>query len=325
MVARKSPTPANREQITVKALRARLLNGAPVTARTLARLRRDARPGVQKLYAALKRRFERERDERMRLDEMLRFEQLLWKSGVVEVAGVDEVGVGPLAGPVVAAAVVFAPGAEIGGIDDSKRLEPERRETLAAEIRARAAGIGIGIAETDEIDRVNIYHAGILAMKRAVEALPRMPQHLLVDARTIPGIEVPQSPYTKGDGLSYSIAAASIIAKTHRDALMCALDETYPGYGFARHKGYDTRAHRAALERLGPCAAHRGSFAAIGEICGAYSAPFYELRRRLEATKDRAALDAFEHALEAQAEALADAEARKLRLLAARRWKALGG
>jgi len=262
---------------------------------------------------------------RARLEALLRLERSLWASGLTEVAGVDEAGMGPLAGPVVAAAVVFAPGTEIVGIDDSKRLTEKRREALAQEIRAQAAGVGIGIAQVDEIDRINIYQAGRLAMRRAVAALPRAPQQLLVDARTIPDVAIPQTPYVKGDALSYSIAAASIVAKTQRDALMRELDGLHPGYGFAAHKGYDTRAHRAALASLGPCAAHRMSYAAIREICGAYSESFYALRRALDDTRDPASLEGFESALRARRETLGDAEARKLRLLAARRRKSLGG
>ena len=310
---------------TLEAMRERLLNGGgSVSARTLAQLRRDDRPGVQKLYATLKRRFERERDERLRLAAMLHFERLLWQSGLTDVAGVDEVGIGPLAGPVVAAAVVFPPGAEIAGIDDSKRVDPARREELAELIRAQAAGIGIGLCEVEEVDRLNVYHAGLEAMRRAVAALPRRPQHVLVDARTIPGLEMPQNPYAKGDGLNFSIAAASIIAKTHRDRLMVELDRAVPGYGFASHKGYNTPEHRAALERLGPSAIHRRSFPAIDEICGKCSEGFYALRRTLDAARDRAALEAFERNLAARSGEIGELESRKLRLVAARRWKAIG-
>jgi ribonuclease HII len=204
-----------------------------------------------------------------RLGEMLRLERALWRSGLSRVAGVDEVGVGPLAGPVVAAAVVFEPGTEIPGVDDSKRLSPRRREALAEIIRARAAGIGIGIGSIEDIARLNIYHAALEAMRRAVEALPRPPERLLVDARTIPGLSMPQDPYVKGDGLSFSIAAASIVAKTYRDRLMTDLDGVYPGYGFAAHKGYDTPGHRAALARHGPCPEHRMSYRTVRDLCGA--------------------------------------------------------
>jgi ribonuclease HII len=313
-----------REFETIDALRERLSGAAsPVSARLLARLRRDTRPGAQKLYAVVKRRFERERDERMRIGAMLHFERLLWQSGLSDVAGVDEVGVGPLAGPVVAAAVVFPPGTEIPGVDDSKRLDPDRRAELAELIRTRASGVGIGVCEVDEIDRLNIYHAALEAMRRAVEALSRRPQHLLVDARTVPGLDIPQNPFTKGDGLNFSIAAASIVAKTYRDRLMTELDALYPDYGFAAHKGYDTPEHRAALERLGPCAVHRTSFAAIREICGECSPLFYTLRKDLDAARQRSTLEAFERDLHTRLHELDESEARKLKLLTARRWKLL--
>ena len=159
---------------------------------------------------------------------------------------------GPLAGPVVAAAVMFPPETDIAGVDDSKRLDPATRAALALEIRAQASGLGVGMASVEEIDGLNIYHAGLLAMRRAVEALPRPPQHVLVDARTVPGIEVPQNTFNKGDGINFTIAAASIIAKTERDRMMEALDHEYPGYGFATHKGYGTPEHRDALLRARP-------------------------------------------------------------------------
>ena len=240
------------EELSVDEIRKRFVEGRqPLTQQILNRLQRDQRQGVQRLYAALKRRFERERDERLRLDAMRHFERVLWKSGVHDIAGVDEAGVAPLAGPVVAAAVVFPPETEIAGVDDSKRLDPQTRATLAVEIRARASGVAVGIATVEEIDRLNIYHASLLAMRRAVEGLPRPPQHVLVDARTVPGIDMPQNAFNKGDGINFTIAAASIIAKTSRDAMMEALDHEYPGYGFAAHKGYPTAEHREALLKLG--------------------------------------------------------------------------
>jgi ribonuclease HII len=245
-----------------------LAAGKPVSSHLLTRLRRDSRLGAQRLYKALTARFAREQAERVRLDAMLNFERVLWKSGVRDIAGVDEAGVGPLAGPVVAAAVMFAGDPAIAGIDDSKRVDSPTRDLLAAEIRAKAAGIGVGMASVREIDTVNIYHAALLAMRRAIEALPRAPQHVLVDARTVPGITIPQNSFYKGDGINFSIAAASIIAKTERDRMMEALDQEYPGYGFATHKGYGTPEHRAALRRLGPSGMHRMSFPVISELRG---------------------------------------------------------
>jgi ribonuclease HII len=296
---------------------------SPVSAQVLNRLRRDPRQGARQLYKSLQGRFNRHRAERVRLDAMLNFERLLWKSGMRDIAGVDEVGIGPLAGPVVAAAVMFAPETKIAGIDDSKRLDAQTRSALAAEIRQKAAGIGLGIATVREIDTVNIYHAGLLAMRRAIEALPRPPQHVLVDARTIPGVDLPQSSFNKGDGINFSIAAASIIAKAERDRMMDELDREYPGYGFASHKGYATSEHRAALTRLGPSPVHRMSFPVIGELRGEWSAVFYHFRIKLDEVQSAAALREIEAALSAQEEALAEREYQKLRLLIVRRWKVL--
>ncbi len=257
--------------------------GEPVTPQALNKLKRDPRQGVRQIYAALKKRYEREFSERTRLDAMLNFERVLWRAGVQHIAGVDEVGMGPLAGPVIAAAVVFAPHTELPGIDDSKRLDLDQRTDAERRIRATALGIGIGRAEVDEIDTVNIYHAGLLAMRRAVEALPMRPQHVLVDARSVPGVDVPQNCFNKGDGINFSIAAASIVAKMHRDRLMDDLARSYPAYGFERHKGYSTPEHQDAIRTLGPCAIHRKSFTYIRELCGEYSALFYDLKARLDA------------------------------------------
>jgi len=310
--------------LSIQELRARLLDeAAPVSAQVLRALKRDRRQGVQALYAALRKRYERERREQARLDSMLNFERLLWNAGVQHVAGVDEVGVGPLAGPVVAAAVVFRPGTCIPGVDDSKRLDPAQRAALAAVIRREALGVGIGMATVEEIDRINVYQAGLLAMRRAVQALPVVPQHVLVDARTIPGLDVPQTSFTKGDGINFSIAAASIVAKTHRDALMERLDRKYPEYGFAKHKGYGTPEHQRAIRRYGPCPLHRMSYPFIQELRGAYSPRFYELRERLARLRSAASLRAIERRLEVDGVDLSETERRKLKLLIARRWKAL--
>ena len=308
------------EELSVEEIRKRYLEGGePVSAQILSRLQRDSRQGVQRLTAVLKKRYERDRGERLRRDAMRHFETVLWKSGIQDIAGVDEAGMAPLAGPVVAAAVMFPPGTDIEGVDDSKKLDAPTRERLAAQIRAKASGVAVGIATVQEIDRVNIYHAGLLAMRRAVEGLPRSPQHLLVDARTVPGVVVPQNAFNKGDGINFTIAAASIIAKTSRDAMLEALDREYPGYGFAAHKGYPTAEHRKAFLALGPCPAHRMSFPVIHEMLGEYSPRFYALRAEIFAATKREALGRIEAAL--ASEALADAEVKKLRLLVARRWK----
>jgi ribonuclease HII len=312
------------EELSVDEIRKRYIQDQePVSQRVLNRLQRDSRQGVQRLYETLRKRFEKERGERVRLDAMRHFETVLWKSGIRDIAGVDEAGVAPLAGPVVAAAVMFPPGTDIPGVDDSKRLDPEARTELAEVIRAKASGVAVGIASVEEIDTVNIYHASLLAMRRAVEGLPRAPQHVLVDARTVPGIPMPQNAFNKGDGINFTIAAASIIAKTARDRMMEALDREYPGYGFAAHKGYPTPDHREALLKLGRTRVHRMSFPVLHEWFGEYSPCFYALKTELFAAQTRATLEEFETALRARTAELTEAECKKLRLLVGRRWKAI--
>ena len=195
-------------------------------------------------------------------------EQELWRQGLSMVAGVDEVGMGPLAGPVVAAAVAFpSPGISEGGpppfplgVRDSKTLTAKARERLEQEIRRVACGVGIGVVEVEEIDRINIYQAGLKAMRLAVTQLSVDPEHVLIDGRSLADLPYPQTSFIKGDRDVYSIAAASIVAKVYRDRLMGAFDRLYPEYGFARHMGYGTAAHRAALRQFGPCPIHRRSF-----------------------------------------------------------------
>jgi ribonuclease HII len=208
-------------------------------------------------------------------------ERLLWRVGVRHVAGVDEVGMGPLAGPVVAAAVVLPLETHIDGIADSKVLAAPVRELLAAEIRRRALAVGIAVVEPEEIDRVNIYQAGLRALRGAVERLrPLVPGFVLVDGREIPGLGIPQSAYPKGDAFVTSIAAASIVAKCHRDALMRELDVLYPLYGFRRHMGYATRSHLAALRIHGASPVHRRSFAPVLAAVGGAVTTQLELVRQ---------------------------------------------
>jgi ribonuclease HII len=195
-----------------------------------------------------------------RLTTLLKRERELWATGVERIAGVDEAGVGPLAGPVVAAAVIFRTGDGLRGVDDSKKLTPERRATLADAIREKAMVFCVAIAEPDEIDRINIYQATLAAMGRALDGLTVRPQHVLVDARRIPACDLPQEAIVGGDARCHAIAAASILAKTARDELMRRYDQEFPGYGFADHKGYSTDSHRDAIRRLGPCTIHRRSF-----------------------------------------------------------------
>ena len=234
----------------------------------LQRLTRDRRAGARDLAQRELRRRAETVAESARLEAMLEFERPLWAEGVVHVAGVDEVGVGPLAGPVVAAAVILPAGCSIARINDSKQLDRKVREELAPEIRRQAVAYAVASCSVDEIDQLNIYHAALEAMRRAVTSLGISAQHLLVDARRIPAVLMPQTAIVGGDGRSQSIAAASILAKVHRDALMCDLARVHPGYGFDNHKGYGTPEHLANLRRLGPCALHRRSFAPVrqGEL-----------------------------------------------------------
>ena len=177
------------------------------------------------------------------------------------VCGVDEAGRGPLAGPVHAAAVILNPARRVNGLADSKVLTPQRRDVLAARIKQRAIAWAVAFASVEEIDRLNIFHASMLAMRRAVQALAVKPQEAWVDGNACPpGLDCPARAIVDGDALHKPISAASILAKTARDAEMCALHERYPQYGFDRHKGYSTPEHLALLARHGPCEIHRRSF-----------------------------------------------------------------
>ncbi len=187
-------------------------------------------------------------------------------AGARRVAGVDEVGRGPLAGPVVAAAVILDPAAPIDGLADSKTLSERRREALAEEIRARALGWALGRAEVEEIDRINILQASLLAMQRAVAALAPPPDHALVDGNHCPRLACPAEAVVRGDSRVAAISAASIIAKVARDREMVELDARYPGYGFARHKGYPSRLHLEALRALGVTPVHRRSYAPVRRL-----------------------------------------------------------
>jgi len=246
--------------LAVLAERARRAERPRELAALLRALHGDPRAGAAALGERVARRLAEARRERARVARLFALRRRLRREGMLRVAGVDEVGMGPLAGPVVAAAVVLPDRVELPGLDDSKRLLRGERERLAAAIRGQALAIAIGEVWPAELDRLNVYRAGLEAMRRAVAALAPAPEHLLVDARTVPGTAVPQTPIVQGDARDGSIAAASIVAKVHRDAIMRRLDEEHPGYGFARHMGYATREHLAALRRLGPCPVHRRSF-----------------------------------------------------------------
>ncbi|GBD26786.1 Ribonuclease HII [bacterium HR30] len=200
------------------------------------------------------------------MHELLQLERRLWAEGLKLVGGCDEVGVGPLAGPLVAAVVVIPPDIDVEGIDDSKKLSPQQRERLARSLEETALAIGLGVVEAEEVDRLNVLRAALEAMRRAVAALPFRPDHLIVDARTIPEIDIPQTAIVDGDAKSYAVAAASIVAKVTRDRLMCQWHEHYPQYGFDRNMGYGTPEHLRALARYGPCPLHRRSFAPVRQL-----------------------------------------------------------
>ena len=193
------------------------------------------------------------------------FEQEARRCGYRHIAGIDEAGRGPLAGPVVAAAVILPVRCRLAGVDDSKQLSEAVREQLYAAIFDTAVGVGVGSADAGEIDALNILEATRLAMRRAIENLAPSPDYLLIDAVTLPAVGLPARPIIKGDMLSLSIAAASIIAKVTRDHLMAAYHERFPQYNFLSHKGYGTEEHLRQLACYGPCAIHRRTFAPVRE------------------------------------------------------------
>ncbi|MFH1028171.1 MAG: ribonuclease HII [Pseudomonadota bacterium] len=195
----------------------------------------------------------------------LAYEKIAQAQGFQRIAGVDEVGRGPLAGPVMATAVILPPGLHIPGIDDSKKLSPFKREILFDVITAKALAIGTGSVEPEIIDSINILQATRLAMLTAVRQLSPLPDFLLIDGITPINTSIPQKTVKKGDSLSLSIAAASIIAKVTRDRLMVEMDQRYPGYGFAGHKGYGSALHLEAIRQLGPCPIHRLTFGGVKE------------------------------------------------------------
>lgn len=255
-------------RLSVSELRARFLGrGRALPEGLEARLEADPRAGAREVLRLVRKRREENRAEGQRLRHLLRYERELWERGVAHVAGVDEAGMAPLAGPVVAAACILPRDYRPRGIDDSKQLDRKERERLAEDVKGNAVCWAVARAEVDEIDGLNIYRAGLLALTRAVRGLAVVPGHVLVDARKLE-IRLPQTPIVHGDALSLTIAAASILAKTTRDALMAEMDRQHPGYGFARHKGYPTAEHFDALGRLGACPIHRRSFQPVREALG---------------------------------------------------------
>jgi ribonuclease HII len=208
--------------------------------------------------------------KKMRIQPVTTFEQVLWSGGVTLIAGVDEAGRGAWAGPVAAGAVILPQRPDLAeclpGVRDSKQMTALQRARWAEVIRSLACAWGVGFASSTEIDDLGILPATRLAMQRAIGQLACAPQHLLVDAVRLPQVDLPQQSLIKGDARVLSIAAASVLAKTARDALMIELDGCYPGYSLGRHKGYGTAVHRAAVQRLGPCAIHRRTFAPIRSL-----------------------------------------------------------
>jgi ribonuclease HII len=249
----------NPQELSLGELLERFASGR-ASPRVLALLAADPRAGARALAKRIAARRAREASELRRLRALYAIERSLRRAGHRRIAGVDEVGMGPLAGPVIAAAVLFTGEPRLSGLNDSKQVLAPQREALAVRIREVAAAVAVGQATRDEIDAVNIYQAGLLAMRRAVEQLDPPPDVIVVDARRIPGLAVAQRALVRADAQVACVAAASIVAKVARDAHMQALDARYPGYGFARHRGYATADHLEALARLGPSPEHRRSF-----------------------------------------------------------------
>jgi ribonuclease HII len=220
----------------------------------------DHRAGVRQLYHRLLKAEALKEAEHKRLNDLFRYEEDLWSKGHRNIAGVDEAGRGPLAGPVVAAAVILPGIMHLNHLNDSKKLTADKRASLELQIKENALAWAIGIADVEEICQNNIHQAGLSAMWRAVTGLKLKPDYLLIDGFKIQGLSIPQLSLVRGDSLSASIAAASILAKVERDRIMDSYDRLYPQYGFIRHKGYATPEHLSALKTYGPCPIHRVDF-----------------------------------------------------------------
>ena len=226
----------------------------------------DGRAGVQAAISKRKRELQKQVDEDLRLEKMLAYEKELYTQGIQLIAGVDEVGRGPLAGPVVAAAVILPKACKIPGLNDSKKIPKSKHKEIYEAVLQNAVAIGIGIKDNQVIDQVNIYEATKLAMMEAIGQLEPQPQHLLIDAMRL-DLPIPQTSIIKGDANSLSIAAASIVAKVTRDQMMEEFDREYPGYDFAQNAGYGTAKHLAGLDKLGVTPIHRRSFEPIKSMC----------------------------------------------------------
>ena len=222
----------------------------------------DARAGVQSAINKRKRELQKQVDEDLRLEKMLTYEKELYAQGIQLIAGVDEVGRGPLAGPVVAAAVILPINCKIPGLNDSKKIPKSKHQAIYQAVLDQAISVGIGVKDNHVIDQVNIYEATKLAMLEAIHELDPQPQHLLIDAMKL-DLPISQTSIIKGDANSLSIAAASIVAKVTRDQMMAAYDQEYPGYDFAQNAGYGTTKHLEGLEKQGVTPIHRRSFEPI--------------------------------------------------------------
>jgi len=222
----------------------------------------DGRAGVQAAISKRKRELQKQVEEDLRLEKMLAYEKELYAQGIQLIAGVDEVGRGPLAGPVVAAAVILPENCKIPGLNDSKKIPKSKHQAIYQAVLDQALSVGIGVKDNQVIDQVNIYEATKLAMLEAIQELDQQPQHLLIDAMKL-DLPISQTSIIKGDANSLSIAAASVVAKVTRDQMMAAYDQEYPGYDFGQNAGYGTSKHLEGLEKYGVTPIHRRSFEPI--------------------------------------------------------------
>lgn len=251
---------------TIKEIKEQLANIQRLDDPLLAELEQDSRSGVIQAIAKQKREIQKRIDEDERLERMLAYEKECYARGMELIAGVDEVGRGPLAGPVVAAAVILPKGCKISGLNDSKKIPKSKHKEIYEAVLQNAIAIGIGVKDNHVIDQVNIYEATKLAMMEAIGQLDPQPQHLLIDAMKL-DLPISQTSIIKGDANSLSIAAASIVAKVTRDQMMEEFDKEYPGYDFAQNAGYGTAKHLAGLEQLGVTPIHRLSFEPVKTMC----------------------------------------------------------
>ena len=251
---------------TIKEIKEQLANIQRLDDPLLAELEQDSRSGVIQAIAKRKRELQKQVDEDLRLEKMLAYEKELYTQGIQLIAGVDEVGRGPLAGPVVAAAVILPEDCKISGLNDSKKIPKSKHKEIYEAVLQNAVAIGIGIKDNQVIDQVNIYEATKLAMMEAIGQLEPQPQHLLIDAMKL-DLPIPQTSIIKGDANSLSIAAASIVAKVTRDQMMEEFDCEYPGYDFTQNAGYGTANHLAGLDKLGVTPIHRRSFEPVKSMC----------------------------------------------------------